>query len=206
MSILLASLCVVLYMCNLSTDYTIETGDPSLCNCAMVVAHPDDETIFGGQTLLHSSSDQFWHVVVMTNARNKKRVRELNAAMSHFPQVKAITVFDTNDNILFSAFPFLCKRFPKLIVDQVKHIVNDKIIVIGHNEKGEYGHVQHKAIYRMLFDMQKNMPDTKFAYFQFGLHRPIKSTILDALAEYKSQRTSIKKYMYLASTSLPIIT
>ena len=92
------SYCLATYIVSdKNSGYVLEFGNPSICNCAMVVAHPDDETIFGGRTLLYSPPDHLWHIVVMTNASNKKRVQELQRAMSHFKQVKAITVFDAKD-------------------------------------------------------------------------------------------------------------
>jgi len=183
------------------SGYSITWGDPSICNCAMVVAHPDDETMFGGRTLLHSPPDYRWHVVVMTNARNETRVNELARATSHFPQVKAVTVLDNKDSRVYYNFPFLWKGFSKSSKERVKNIVNGKRLVVGHNEKGEYGHIQHKGVHKLLKGLDSLV---KFGYFQFGSHNLIERELVDALEEYSSEIGSIKKHRELTRRSVVI--
>lgn len=181
----------------------MSVGDPSICNCALIVAHPDDETIFGGRTLLHSPPNSFWHVVVLTNARNKKRVKELLRAMSHFPQVKAVTMLNMVDNMLFKALPFLWKRFGS-IEERIHEFIQNKKLVVSHNERGEYGHIQHRGTHKLISNMESIHPYTKFKYFQFETHLPIEPHLKDALQEYKSQRKSIKNHSEFIHRSVAI--
>lgn len=46
-----------------------------------IVAHPDDEIIFAGASLIESPED--WHVICVTNGNNPPRKKEFQSAMSY---------------------------------------------------------------------------------------------------------------------------
>lgn len=111
--------------------------DLSKVNSLMIVAHPDDETIWGGAHLL---SDDYL-VVCITCGSKRNRVEE-------FKQAMAIS----NDQYLMLNYPDKVlgkrddwKKSRKGITKDLEKIMRlkhwDKIVT--HNEEGEYGHIHH---------------------------------------------------------------
>jgi len=128
----------------------------------LIVAHPDDELLWGGMNIL---SEPGWFVVCATNANNSVRSTEFYKSMSYANVTKFI-MYDVKDEYteeeeeadeLFDGTPFeqglkeLSKRAWKL--------------VLSHNEEGEYGHEHHRKVHRMV---SKYFPKAKF--FEPGAH------------------------------------
>lgn len=109
-------------------------------NKLMVVAHPDDKSIFGGGALL---SEKGWKVICLTNASNEQRSKEFYQAMKFagasgemwdYPDVYDGT-FDEE----------------KVIRDLRRVLWFGKYeLVVTHNLHGEYGHTQHMALSRIV--------------------------------------------------------
>ena len=122
-----------------SVDYSdVSKVDLSKVENLMIVAHPDDETIWGGAHLL--SEDYL--VVCITCGNDKTRVEE-------FKQALAIS----NDQYLMLNYPDKVsgkrddwKDSKMGITKDLKKIMSlknwDKIVT--HNKEGEYGHIHHK--------------------------------------------------------------
>lgn len=107
-------------------------------NKLMIVAHPDDETIWGGYHLLKDD----YLVVCITCGNNKARVNEINEALKY-----------SNDKLIMLNFPdkILGKRSnwkneEEEIKKDIKKILEYKNwdVVVTHNPDGEYGHIHHK--------------------------------------------------------------
>ncbi len=107
-------------------------------NNLMIVAHPDDETIWGGAHLLEDD----YLVVCITCGPNKTRVKE-------FQKVMEIT----NDQYIMLGFPdkvlgmrSTWQEEEVRIQKYLNEIINLKKwnLIVTHNEKGEYGHEHHK--------------------------------------------------------------
>ena len=126
----------------------------------MVVAHPDDELMWGGANLLLEPG---WHVICSTNLNNPTRSKEFYKTMS-WCNVSKYDMYDVKDeyteeeaeaNKLYDGTPFetalqeLAKKTWKL--------------VLTHNDKGEYGHEHHRKVNRMVL---KYFPSAKV--FQVG--------------------------------------
>lgn len=107
------------------------------CTKLMIVAHPDDETIFGGAELAQHGLD--YKVICLTNNSNPTRKKEFNKVMEFF-KVRSWEMWDWKDSL---------DSFDSLNVKNLERIVNsrqwDKIVT--HNPIGEYGHPQHKIIF-----------------------------------------------------------
>lgn len=106
----------------------------------LVVAHPDDETIFFAG-LIQSLKDLPWHIVCVTDGnadgRGKERAAEFKAATKLFG-VKNIEHWDYPDK-----FP---DRLPvEKITERLKKIGNVKE-VYTHGPMGEYGHPHHQDV------------------------------------------------------------
>jgi len=109
-------------------------------NKLMIVAHPDDEVMWGFSELLNND----YLVVCITCGSSTKRVREFIKVMDY-----------TNDDYIMLNYPDKIKGERTDWKDEYNYIVNDieRIIdykdwdiVVTHNPKGEYGHIHHKVI------------------------------------------------------------
>lgn len=114
----------------------------------MIVAHPDDEVLWGGLNLL---SQPGWFVVCSTHANHPERSQEFYKTMKliggdiRFKMFDVPDVFTYDDRVadaLYNDTPFdLCLR--ELASQSWK-------VVLTHNEVGEYGHAHHKKVHRMV--------------------------------------------------------
>lgn len=144
----------------LTVKKQLENIDLSEINKLMIVAHPDDETIWGGAHLLNDN----YLVVCITCGRNQMRVKEIKKALDY-----------SNDKLIMLNFPdkVFGKRSdwaeekPEIISD-LRTIINYKKwdLIVTHNPKGEYGHEHHKMTSRIVTDIS-----TKKLYY-FGKYYP----------------------------------
>lgn len=125
----------------------------------MIVAHPDDETIFGGGHLL---SDDYT-VVCVTCGQIEYRVNEFSEVMGK-----------TNDNFIMLGFDDRMNKTGPIsdwsyqydaIYNKLSEIINatDWDTIVTHNPDGEYGHIHHQ----MLSEMVTNITNKENLYY-FG--------------------------------------
>ena len=132
----------------------------------MVVAHPDDETIFGGAQLLMEKNT--WQLIVITNGlggeeQNKDRQKNLGKAMkiSH----TSYEIWDHKDRYRHG----LSKRLQK---DFERYVKKHKYIsIVSHNVQGEYGHPQHQDVSRLAYNTAKKF-GILFGSFSHGKRLP----------------------------------
>ncbi|CAM3895395.1 PIG-L family deacetylase [Mesobacillus zeae] len=111
----------------------------------LVVAHPDDELLFGGGELIKESG---WKVICVTNGGNVQRAKEFTHVMNI---VKAEhEIWDFPDEWKGDFDRKLLSRKLKKILDENKFTK-----IVTHNLKGEYGHTQHIALSQVLHDLVK---------------------------------------------------
>jgi LmbE family N-acetylglucosaminyl deacetylase len=101
----------------------------------MIIAHPDDEVIFGWEQLQTDS----WYVICVTNASNLVRSEEFKQSAKQL-------------NFQYEIWDYPDKwggSFPDEITDRIKSIYLSKEWdkVVTHNSFGEYGHTQHSDLY-----------------------------------------------------------
>jgi len=115
----------------------------------MIVAHPDDETIFGGGHLLKDK----YTVVCVTCGFIDFRVDEFEEVMSK-----------TNDDYIMLGFTDREDKTGPISnwyyeYDQIYDTLNDIIknnewdLIITHNPDGEYGHIHHMMLSEMVTDI-----------------------------------------------------
>ena len=104
----------------------------------MIVAHPDDETIWGGMHLLQDD----YFVVCITNGYNNERSEEFKKVLEATGSDGIILnypdkVFDKRDD---------WELVMDNIIADIKTIIDrgDWELIVTHNPKGEYGHAHHK--------------------------------------------------------------
>jgi len=109
-------------------------------NKLMIVAHPDDETIWAGAHLI--KDDYF--VVCMTNKSNKVRNAEFHKAIE-FSNDRCM-MLDYPDKIFNQRSDW--DNIETNIKADVKTLVEYKNwdCIVTHNKDGEYGHQHHKSL------------------------------------------------------------
>lgn len=122
----------------------------------MIVAHPDDDIIWGGSHLI----DDNYLVVCITCGADLKRVDEFKKVMKK-----------TNDDYIMLDYPDKTngKRDDwssvyDSVTDSLKTIIDYKgwDLIVTHNPDGEYGHVQHKMTNKIV---TKLASDKNLMYF-----------------------------------------
>lgn len=110
------------------------TGYDSL----MIVAHPDDETIWGGSHLLNGN----YVVVCITNGNNKTRRREFESVIKQTGSIGIMLTYP--DKTLGQRDNWAsCKAEIEKDINAILKM-NDWKTIVTHNPDGEYGHIHHQ--------------------------------------------------------------
>ena len=127
-------------------------------NKLMIVAHPDDETLWGGAHLLKDN----YLVICVTCGPIKDRVNEFISAMEV-----------TKDKYILLGYPDKTngkrdnwETVKENMIKDLQTIINLKEwdTIVTHNPNGEYGHIHHK----MTNEFVTNLAPNKDKLFYFG--------------------------------------
>ena len=171
------------------TDCDLQKCSIDSANKLMIVAHPDDDVLWGGAHLM----DKGYFVVVITNRNNARRSREFsnvleaggnNGIILSYPD-KSYGTKDSWDHNKEG----IRKDLEKIIT--YKHWD----LIVTHNLDGEYGHIHHKMTHRFvtdIYDKLKDSLDTELYFFgkyyekdQIGEASASMNTITDEQLAYK---------------------
>lgn len=154
------------------TEEEISEIDTNGAKKLMIVAHPDDELIWGGGHLM----DGDYLVVCVTRGYDKVRTKEF----------KDVVEASGNEPIILSYPDKVAGRrddwervYPKIEKD-IKLVMDHKDweLIVTHNQKGEYGHQHHKMVHNIVTDIYEN-DDIKSDLYYFGKYYR-KANIADA--------------------------
>ena len=126
----------------------------------MIVAHPDDETIWGGSHLLSGN----YTVVCITNGNNKTRKKEFKQAMKKTNSTGIILSYPDKTN--GKRDNWVSCRIK--IYNKIKKIIDSKNwnTIVTHNPDGEYGHIHHRMTSQIVTKiLQKENKTDKLIYF-----------------------------------------
>lgn len=146
------------------TKEDLNKMDLSNVDNLMIVAHPDDETLWGGIELLNEN----YLVLCITNGKLSGNIRykEMNKVMEN-----------TNDKCIILSYPdaYKLKRVNWEKVGVSKYIKSDIETVITykhwkkivtHNPQGEYGHIHHKLTSKFTTELyNKDINQDNLYYF-----------------------------------------
>lgn len=146
-------------------DYELKSLNLSKVNKLMIVAHPDDETIWGGGHLTEGG----YLVICITDGYNKTRSEEFFKAVKH-----------TNESNVPFIMNFPDKTFNKRdnwygIKDKIEAAVDECLdlkdweLIATHNKEGEYGHIHHKMTSSIVRQEYKNL-DKRSPLYLFGTY------------------------------------
>ncbi|PEB19920.1 PIG-L family deacetylase [Bacillus toyonensis] len=142
----------------------------------MIVAHPDDEFIFGGATLIKEPG---WKVICLTNGDSPIRANEFYTAMKIIDASCEIWDYPDRYDGGFNKSQLL-KDLSKVFQ---KYSFN---CIVKHNLQGEYGHSQHKSLSKILHEQNY---DNLYVFNKASTILPYKllRKKLNLLSTYKSQ-------------------
>lgn len=155
----------------------------------LIVAHPDDEVLWGGLNLLLQPG---WFVVCSTHANDPVRSLEFYKTMS-LANVTKYVMYNVKDE--YTEDPDEAAKlydgtlFDKGLQELAKHPWK---LVLTHNVSGEYGHEHHKKVNQLVM---KYMPSAK----TFKVGEKLKASALEHkrnLLQYYAATQSICRQLY----------
>lgn len=177
-----------------SSDYFISGNNHLNVDKLMIIAHPDDELIFGGKELI---KEKGWKVVCVTNGSNRagnifsfcpaeKRIKEFISVMNKLECRYEILDYEDNGfNANWNEISMLNKI--RQLIDEKKY---KKILT--HNLNGEYGHVQHKKISEIVHRLK---PNNLYVFdIDYTKTNSLKNELNKLLLLYNSQNKIIVKH------------
>lgn len=193
------------------SDETIAGIKNSKAKKLMIVAHPDDEALWGG---LHLLEDKYY-VVCLTNGNNSVRVPEFYKVLEATGNDGIILSYP--DKVFFRRdnWNFVSDR----ILSDIERVVDagDWELIVTHNPSGEYGHEHHIKTSGMVTDIceKKGKTDKLFYFGRYYRKKELEEEkkdgsmagcsdgLLEAKEEllklYVSQESTIAKFSHMNS-------
>src|SRR3989338_9291501 len=139
-------------------------------NALVIVAHPDDETIWMGGTILQNL-DWNWTIISLSRKNDPDRAPKFQRACKSLNHYSTSIISDLDDQIL-----------QPLQIDEVKRKIlfllpkKNYDIIFTHGKNGEYGHIRHKethkAVVSLIEDNILKCSQLKFFSYIKGSVRP----------------------------------
>lgn len=164
----------------------------------MIVAHPDDETLWGGGHLVEGQ----WFVVCLTNGNNKRKMEFENAL--NYLGVRGI-ILSYPDLVNHKRNDW--KGVKNNVLSDIEVVLKYKnwSTVATHSPKGEYGHIHHQMTSRYTTQVVKKLGLLPKLYYFGQFYKPgkIPSDLIPNLSE--SQRLKKTEALQLFTSQLKAI-
>lgn len=156
----------------------------------MIVAHPDDETIWGG---MHLIKDKYL-VICLTNGDNEIRFQEFQEVMNKTCNTGIILNYPDKINGKRDNWQSSYQK----ITDDINYLLTKHTfdLIVTHNPNGEYGHLHHKmtnAIVTAIAKKHQLINNLKYFgkyYRKTNPILPMKPTYDDNLTKQKIELTN----------------
>lgn len=121
------------------SSLNLEDIDLSEIENVMIIAHPDDETIWGGNHILNGK----YLIVCMTSGDNEIRKKEFEKTLSYTKDIGIMLQYPDNPNGVKDDW----SNSKDGIKKDLRYLLTykDWKNIVTHNPDGEYGHIQHKS-------------------------------------------------------------
>ena len=166
-------------------------------NKLLVVAHPDDEVLWGGANLLREPG---WLVISATNRSNLGRRVEFQKTMSYF-NVTEYRMYDVEDTYIdedTEGVDVANRRVNQLFDNtEFEHALSELAakqswkVVLTHNTQGEYGHIHHKKVGELV---RKYFPSAKSFAVDKNLSPELSEIKRSGMIFYAKTQTITKLY------------
>lgn len=130
--------------------------DKTQIKAAIFTAHPDDETIWMGGTIL-SKCDWSWKIFIATHNVNDPRGREFQKAVQEYRKQINIQKLDFEFIEIMEDTQDQNSIERQDVYNKLNCInLNDYDIIFTHNVDGEYNHINHTILGEYFKDERKN--------------------------------------------------
>ena len=127
----------------------------------VIVAHPDDETIWMGGTLIRNKNK--WDTTLICLCRSRDRNRS--------PKFRKVCKILGVQGRIFDLYD---KKFTPLAISKHKNIIlkvaeRHYDLIFTHNYNGEYGHIRHKETHQAVKELlkDKKLSAKKVIFFSY---------------------------------------
>ncbi len=175
------------------TKKSLESIDFDKANKLMIVAHPDDEVIFGGGHLM----DGDYLIVCITNGKNTERSSEFKKVVEKSGNQGIILSYPDKVNGKRDDW----KRVHDKISADLDLVIGykDWETIVTHNERGEYGHQHHIMTHELVtksYLSVKSGAELMFfgKYYKaadIGVHEKDMERISDERLKYKTELSKL---------------
>lgn len=163
----------------------------------MIVAHPDDETLFGGGELIRHANE--YKVVVLDYGNHMVRHREFIKAM----ETIGIQKWEHWDG---EPYKSSAAYNESILIPLIERVLGERdwTKVVTHNQGGEYGHYRHVSTHNL---MARLCPEKLWVFdmdYKLPLETKIRKKKYKLLTEcYKSQQQVLRWFQWEYETISP---
>lgn len=186
------------------TNEQLDNLDLSKYHKLMIVAHPDDELLWGGGHLI----DDDYMVLCITRGNDPIRSNEFKTVLNETGDKGLILSYPDKVGKKRSRWTFWKKDIEKDIQTVINYKDWDEIVT--HNEKGEYGHrhhiMTHELVAQACDELNVNARQMYFGtYYKAGelpdglqhIDKKVLKQKKQIAKLYKSQKRTVKKFKHM---------
>lgn len=143
----------------------------------VIIAHPDDEIIWMGGTIMQNRNIN-WTIVSLCRGDDEDRAPKFKKVCKYLNARSIITNIEDDDIMTIKqSIPIISKML-------IKHLPKEHFsYVFTHGYSGEYGHLRHKGVYRSVKDLIRKKKISVSHFVTFAYHPSNLNGILALPAE-----------------------